>query len=84
MPITRFLLNDEFDPDTLEAMASAFTKICRSLGLSDRADPWTELVACRIFECVQRGMRNENALYLSVIQEFQEKWSVEGAENSRN
>jgi hypothetical protein len=73
MPITPFLRNQEFDPDAVEAMASAFTKICRSLGLSNRADPMTEIVARRIIEFAQRGMRNDTALYRSVLQEFQEK-----------
>ncbi len=70
MPITPFLRNQPFDPEIIETMSAAFVKACASLGLSDRADPITELVARRIIEAAQRGIRNEAALYLNVMQEF--------------
>jgi hypothetical protein len=70
MPITPFLRNQAFDPELIEAMSAAFTKACTALGLSDRADPITELVARYIIECAQRGLRTETALYLSAIREF--------------
>lgn len=70
MPITPFLRNEAFDPETIDAMSSALTKACDTLGLSDRTDQITELVARHVIKAAQRGVRNETALYLSVIQEF--------------
>ncbi len=70
MPITPFLRNQPFDPEIIDAMSSAFAKACDALGLSDRADTITELVARQIIEAAQRGIRNETALYLNVLQEF--------------
>lgn len=70
MPITPFLRNQAFDPELIEIMSAAFTKTCAALGLLDRADPMTELVARCIIEAAQRGNRNETALYFSALKEF--------------
>lgn len=70
MPITPFLRNQAFDPETIEAMSAAFTKACASLGLLERSDRMTELVAWQIIEAAQRGIRNDTVLYLTVLQEF--------------
>jgi len=50
MPIHRLLQNHVFDPDTIAVMVTAFEDALRELGLSDRADPATELVARKIIE----------------------------------
>lgn len=70
MPITPFLRNQAFDPETIEAMSAAFEKACANLGLSDRSDQMNELVARQIIQAAQRGIRNATALYLTVMQEF--------------
>jgi len=70
MPITPFLRNQAFDPELIEVMSSAFTKTCAAIGLSDRTDPMTQLVAQHIIEAAQRGIRNETALYFSALKEF--------------
>jgi hypothetical protein len=70
MPITPFLRSQAFDPETLEAMGSAFVATCEALGLSDRADPMTKLVAQKIIELAQRGFKNPTALHLAAMKEF--------------
>jgi hypothetical protein len=70
MPITPFLRNQAFDPETIEVMSDAFTKTCATLGLKDRADPITELVARQIIELAQRGVRTQTGLYMSTVHEF--------------
>jgi hypothetical protein len=70
MPITAFLHNQAFEPELIEAMSAAFTEACSTLGLADRADPITEIVASKIIEAAQRGLRTQNALYQSAMQEF--------------
>jgi len=42
----------------------------KALGLVDRTDPITELVARHIIKLAQSGIRTENALYLATIEEF--------------
>ncbi|MGA8321555.1 MAG: hypothetical protein WB774_12215 [Xanthobacteraceae bacterium] len=45
MPIAHFLSNQAFDQKIIEAMSEALTDACHSLGLVDRTDQLTELVA---------------------------------------
>lgn len=73
MPISPFLRNQAFDPETIEVMSSAFAEACASLGLADRSDRMTELIARQIIEAAQRGIRNQTALYLSAMQEFKSR-----------
>jgi hypothetical protein len=70
MPITPFLRGQAFDPETLEAMGQAFVTAREALGLSDRNDAMTQLVAEKIIELAQRGYKNPIALHLAAIKEF--------------
>ena len=69
-PITPFLRDQAFDPETVEAMARALVITCESLGLSDRNDAMTKLVAQKIIELAQRGIKNPTALHFTVMKEF--------------
>jgi hypothetical protein len=69
-PITPFLRGQAFDPETVEAMATAFVTTCAALGLSNRDDAMTKLVAKTIIELAQRGIRNPTALHMTTIKEF--------------
>lgn len=70
MPITPFLRNQAFDPETVAAMSEAFQNACRALGLADREDRLNELVAKRLIELAQTGVRSPSALYMRTLQEF--------------
>jgi hypothetical protein len=70
MPITPYLRGEAFDPELLEAMGAAFGQACRALGLNDRSDKLTEMVARHIVEEAQRGVRTKTALYLTTMEEF--------------
>jgi hypothetical protein len=67
MPITPFLRSQAFEPETLEAMGSAFVATCEALGLSDRADPMTKLVAQKIGAA---RIQTRTALHLAEMKEF--------------
>ena len=82
MPITAFLHNEAFEPELIEAMSAAFTEACSTLGLADRTDPITEIVARKVIEAAQRGLRTQTALYQSAMQEFSPATS-EGARARR-
>jgi hypothetical protein len=71
MSITPFLRNQAFDPETVEVMAKAFATTCEALGLTDRTDAMTELVAQKIIEFAQRGLKNPFALHVAAMQEFE-------------
>ena len=70
MPITPFLRDQAFDPETVEAVGTAFATTCKTLGLSNRDDAMTKLVAEKIIELAQRGHKNPTALHLAAINEF--------------
>jgi len=76
MPGTPFLCGQAFDPETTEAMAGAFYEACKALGLVDRAGKSAELVAKRIIELAQRGIRTKTALYQGTMQAFDAKPSA--------
>ena len=70
MPITPFLRNQAFEPDVIADMSVAFTDACKTLGLIDRTDPITEVVARHIIELAQRGIRTKALLFTLTMQEF--------------
>jgi hypothetical protein len=70
MPITPFLRGQAFDPETVAVMGDAFAEACKALGLKDRNDKMTELVAKHVIKLAQRGTRTKTALYLAIIKEF--------------
>jgi hypothetical protein len=70
MPITPFLRGQAFDPEMVEAMGTAYVTTCEALGLVDRDDPIAKLVAEKIIEFAQRGLRNSLALHVAALQEL--------------
>ena len=68
--VAPFQCAQAFDPETVEAMGAAFNEACKTLGLVDRADKFAELVAKRIIELAQRGIRTKAALYQGTVQIF--------------
>ena len=69
-PITPFLRGQAFDPETVEAMATAFVTTCEALGLSNRDNATTQFVAGTIIELAERGIKNPTALHMTTIKEF--------------
>ena len=70
MPITPFLRGQAFDPELVEAMGAAFFDTCSALGLTDRADPITKLVAEKIIELAERGLRNPATMRVMAVEEL--------------
>ena len=68
--ITPFLRGQAFDPETIEAMGKALVSTCRTLGLSERDDAMTQLVAQKIIALAERGLKTRTELYLAAIKEF--------------
>jgi hypothetical protein len=69
-PIIPFLRGQAFDPETVEAMGKALVTTCETLGLSDRSDAMTKLLAEKIIELAQRGFKNPIALHFAAMREF--------------
>lgn len=63
MPIRPFLAGQAFEPDTISMMSRAFQQSCDALGLSMTADdPATRMVAAKVIELAQRGIRDAEKL----------------------
>jgi hypothetical protein len=58
MAIYRLLQKSAFGPEEIERMTTAYEDALRVLGLTDRADPLTEILAKKIIEIAQTGERD--------------------------
>ena len=70
MPITPLLVGGPFQPEDIEKMSEAFVVTCEKLRLTDCTDPITELVARKIIEFAQSGIRDPDMLILQTPREF--------------
>ncbi len=70
MPITPYLAGRAFEPETIRDMSAAFVAACHALGLKAQDDPVTRLVAEKIVEFTQRGVRDPDTLRKKVLEEF--------------
>jgi len=68
VPIRRLLENHVFGPDEITVLTTAFEDTLRALGLADRADPATEIIAKKIIELAQQGERDPVRLRERAIQ----------------
>ena len=69
-PITPFLRGQAFDPETVKAMGNALVTTCQTLGVSERDVTSIQIVAEKIIELAERGLKNQTALHLAALQEF--------------
>jgi hypothetical protein len=71
VPITPFLRGQAFDPELVEAMSAAFLKTCEALGLPGTLDPRTSVVAGKVIELAQRGLRSPTAIHQMAMKELE-------------
>lgn len=70
MAIYRFLQNSAFAPEDITLLVAAYEDCLRTLKLSDRSDPITELVAKKIIEIAQTGIRDSVQLGRLALEEI--------------
>jgi hypothetical protein len=58
MAINRILQNAPLSPEDINRLVAAYEATLKALGLIDRSDPMTELVARKIIEIGQTGVRD--------------------------
>jgi hypothetical protein len=58
VPIYRLIQKGVFAPDEVAMMGDVFEDVLKTLGLVDREDPATQLVAHKVIELVQSGERD--------------------------
>jgi len=70
MPITPFLVGQAFEPEVIRQMSRALETVCETLRLRLTDDPNTRLVASKIIELAQRGVRDAPTLSAMTLKEF--------------
>jgi hypothetical protein len=70
MPIRPFLSGQAFGPEVIRDMSLAFDNVCEAMGLKTTEDPATKIVAQKVIELAQRGVRDVVTLYTMTLREF--------------
>jgi hypothetical protein len=70
MPITPYLAGQAFEPELIREMSLALETVCDTLNLRLTDDPNTRLVASKIVELAQRGVRDAATLGEMALKEF--------------
>ena len=70
MSIRPFLSSQAFDPETIAKMSEALQSVCDTLSIKVVDDAATRLVARKIIELAQRGVRDAAALRAMTLKEF--------------
>jgi hypothetical protein len=65
-----FLKDKAFEPEATRRMAVAYEEVCRRLGLIDKEDRATEIVAQKIIELAGSGESDPGKLRDAVLKEF--------------
>ncbi len=68
MPIRSYLQGEVFDEEATGAMGLAFERACETLGLIDKSDPATRLLAEKVIEAAKTGERHADRLYEMAIE----------------
>lgn len=70
MPIYRLLQNVPMEPEDIKCLATAYEQTLHTIGLVDRDDPIAEMVARKVIEVGQRGVRDPAQLSELTIKEM--------------
>ena len=70
MPINRLLNDSAVEPEQVELLNRAYSLALRSLHLVDRNDPITEIVARKIIEVGQAGIKDPAEVAARAVKEI--------------
>jgi hypothetical protein len=70
MAIYRLLQNCAFAPEDIAPLVAAYEECLRTLKLSDRSDPVTGILAKKIIEMAQTGIRDSGQLSRLALEEI--------------
>jgi hypothetical protein len=62
VPIGRLTKDGAFAPEEITLLTKVFEDACRTVGLTDPANPWRDIVAKVIIEAAQAGERDPGRL----------------------
>ncbi len=70
MPIRKLLERTAFPPEEVERIAAAYDDALRKLGLVDRNDPITEIVAKKVVQIARAGTTDRAEICRRVVSEL--------------
>ena len=70
MAIYRLLKGSPLEPELIRSLEAAYEKTLRTIGLVDRDDPITEMIARTIVEMAQTGVHDPAQLSAMAIKEI--------------
>ena len=71
MPIHRLLQNRPLGPEEINRLATAYEQALQGIGLVDQEDPLAEMVAKKVIEIAQTGVRDpKDIAALAVLNSF--------------
>ncbi|MEH2537061.1 MULTISPECIES: hypothetical protein [unclassified Bradyrhizobium] len=70
MPIYRLLQNMPMGPEEIHRLTTAYEQALRAIGIVDRGDPLAELLAKKIIEVAQTGIREPADISAQAIKEI--------------
>jgi hypothetical protein len=73
VPIHRLVKTGTFEPEQLATLGDVFEDVLQALGLVDRHDPLTEMVAKKVIELAQTGERDRVRLKQLTLEAFDGK-----------
>ena len=73
VPIDRLVKTGTFEPEQVTILGDVFEDVLQALGLADRHDPLTEMVAKKVIELAQTGERDPVRLKVLTLEAFVER-----------
>ena len=70
MPIHRLLQNKPMGPEEIRCLTTAYEQALRTIGLVDRNDPLAEMIAKKIIEIGQTGVRDPADISVLAIKQL--------------
>jgi len=70
VPITPYLAGQAFEPEIIREMSLALQSVCDTLKLRLADEPNTRLIASKIIELAQRGVRDAPTLSAMTLKGF--------------
>lgn len=70
LAIYRILQNSPLGPEEITRLSSAYEQALRTIGVQDRNDPLTELIARKIIEVGQTGLKDPAKICVRAIEEL--------------
>jgi len=70
MPIRGFLSGQAFEPEVVRQMSLALETVCAKFGMKLTENPATRVVALKIIELAQRGVRDSATLREMTLKEL--------------